>query len=268
MAAGDVVNTAARLQAAAPVNGILVGDRTFRETRTAIEYRVAEPVAAKGKRGLVAAWEAVGARARLGVGVPRWGSRRRWWAGSGNWACCVRCWRGCLGPVGAARVLSDVADVARFPARGHFASWNGTAPIDASSGEQIRHRLSRAGNRRINRVLHIMAIAGCATTPEAGLTSGARSPPERPRWKPCGASSGGLSDVLYRQLAAEAKTAPAQQAPAGPMETGPGGHVGAATKSSAAGLNPMAGSSDKSLPGPASSNATPSRQISRTPSLT
>ena len=63
-----------------------------------------------------------------------------------------------LGPVGAARVLADVADVARFPARAHFASWNGTAPIDASSGEQIRHRLSRAGNRRINRVLHIMAI--------------------------------------------------------------------------------------------------------------
>jgi len=63
-----------------------------------------------------------------------------------------------LGPVGAARVLADVGDVARFPARAHFSSWNGTAPIDASSGEQIRHRLSRAGNRRINRVLHIMAI--------------------------------------------------------------------------------------------------------------
>src|SRR5213594_2801469 len=39
MAAGDVVNTAARLQAAAPVNGILVGERTFRETRAVIEYR-------------------------------------------------------------------------------------------------------------------------------------------------------------------------------------------------------------------------------------
>ena len=42
--------------------------------------------------------------------------------------------------------------------RNHFASWNATAPIDASSGDQRRHRLARAGNRRINRSSHIMAI--------------------------------------------------------------------------------------------------------------
>jgi class 3 adenylate cyclase len=70
MAAGDVVNTAARLQAAAPVNGVLAGERTFRETRAVIEYRPAAPVAAKGKRDPVPAWEAVQARARLGVDVP------------------------------------------------------------------------------------------------------------------------------------------------------------------------------------------------------
>jgi class 3 adenylate cyclase/tetratricopeptide (TPR) repeat protein len=70
MAAGDVVNTAARLQAAAPVNGILVGERTFRATRATIEYRDADPVAAKGKREPVLVWEAVAARARLGVDVP------------------------------------------------------------------------------------------------------------------------------------------------------------------------------------------------------
>jgi predicted ATPase len=70
MAAGDVVNTAARLQAAAPVNGILVGERTFRGTRAVIDYRAAEPVAAKGKREPVPAWEAVAARARFGVDVP------------------------------------------------------------------------------------------------------------------------------------------------------------------------------------------------------
>jgi transposase len=45
-----------------------------------------------------------------------------------------------------------------FPTKVHFASWNGTAPLDASSGEQTRHRLSRAGNPRMNRALHIMAI--------------------------------------------------------------------------------------------------------------
>ncbi|WP_228816732.1 transposase [Nocardia transvalensis] len=63
-----------------------------------------------------------------------------------------------IGPAGAARLLADVADIHRFSDRGRFASWNGTAPIDASSGEQKRHRLSRAGNRKINRVLHTMAI--------------------------------------------------------------------------------------------------------------
>jgi transposase len=59
-----------------------------------------------------------------------------------------------IGPSGAARLLVEVSDITRFPSRAHFASWNGTAPIDASSGDQIRHRLSRAGNRQINRVLH------------------------------------------------------------------------------------------------------------------
>ena len=62
-----------------------------------------------------------------------------------------------IGPSGAARLLVEVGDITRFPDRDHFASWNGTAPIDASSGDQVRHRLSRAGNRQINRVLHIMA---------------------------------------------------------------------------------------------------------------
>jgi predicted ATPase len=70
MAAGDVVNTAARLQAAAPVNGVLVGERTFRQTRAVIEYRQVPPVAAKGKRDPVPMWEAVQARAGLGVDVP------------------------------------------------------------------------------------------------------------------------------------------------------------------------------------------------------
>jgi transposase len=63
-----------------------------------------------------------------------------------------------IGPSGAARLLVDVGDIHRFADRDKFASWNGTAPLDASSGEQKRHRLSRAGNRRINRALHIMAV--------------------------------------------------------------------------------------------------------------
>ncbi|HJU37157.1 MAG TPA: AAA family ATPase [Gaiellaceae bacterium] len=69
MVAGDVVNTAARLQSAAPVNGILVGEGTYRATRQAIEYREAPPVEAKGKAEPVAVWEAIGARARYGSDV-------------------------------------------------------------------------------------------------------------------------------------------------------------------------------------------------------
>jgi transposase len=64
-----------------------------------------------------------------------------------------------IGPSGAARLLVEAGDITRFPDRGRFASWNGTAPIGASSGDHVRHRLSRAGNRQINRVLHIMAVA-------------------------------------------------------------------------------------------------------------
>jgi class 3 adenylate cyclase len=73
MAAGDVVNTAARLQAAAPVNGVLVGERAFRATRAVIEYRPAAPVEAKGKRR-GPSW---GSMFRTGPG-------RRWWAGTGS----------------------------------------------------------------------------------------------------------------------------------------------------------------------------------------
>jgi class 3 adenylate cyclase/tetratricopeptide (TPR) repeat protein len=71
MASGDVVNTAARLQAAAPVNGILVGETTYRATSHAIQYRDAEPVEAKGKSKPVPVWEVVQPRARFGVDLLR-----------------------------------------------------------------------------------------------------------------------------------------------------------------------------------------------------
>jgi class 3 adenylate cyclase/tetratricopeptide (TPR) repeat protein len=73
MAAGDVINTAARLQAAAPVNGVLVGETTYRATRDVIDYRTAEPVHAKGKSEPVAAWTAVEARSPFGVDVRQHG---------------------------------------------------------------------------------------------------------------------------------------------------------------------------------------------------
>ncbi len=63
-----------------------------------------------------------------------------------------------VGPLVAGRVLAEVGDVGRFPTKDHFATYNGTAPIDVSSGEQVRHRLPRSGNRRVNHAVHIMAV--------------------------------------------------------------------------------------------------------------
>jgi transposase len=95
-----------------------------------------------------------------------------------------------IGPSGAARLLIDVGDITRFPTKGHFASWNGTAPLDASSGDHVRHRLSRAGNRQLNRTLHIMAtVSSYGTRARDATTTTARRQPARPRWRPCAASS-------------------------------------------------------------------------------
>ncbi len=63
-----------------------------------------------------------------------------------------------IGPVSAATILGEVADVRRYRSRHAFAAANGTAPIPASSGRTSRHRLNRSGNRTLNRVLYTMAI--------------------------------------------------------------------------------------------------------------
>ena len=63
-----------------------------------------------------------------------------------------------VGPVIAGTVIGDVADVSRFPGRDHFAAYNGTAPVEVSSGNRKIHRLSLRGNRRINHAIHMAAI--------------------------------------------------------------------------------------------------------------
>jgi predicted ATPase/class 3 adenylate cyclase len=73
MASGDVVNTAARLQAAAPVNGVLVDETTYRATDRRIDYREAGPVDAKGKTEPITVWEALEAKSRFGVDVRQLG---------------------------------------------------------------------------------------------------------------------------------------------------------------------------------------------------
>lgn len=107
-----------------------------------------------------------------------------------------------IGPVVAERVLADVGDIARFSESNRFASWTGTAPLDASSGEQNRHRLSRAGNRRVNHVVHIAAIT------QLRLDTDGRAYCRRKRAegkKPLEALrclKRRISDAIYRQLVA------------------------------------------------------------------
>ena len=105
-----------------------------------------------------------------------------------------------VGPVVAARILADVGDVTRFADRNRFASWTGTAPLDASSGDQNRHRLSRAGNRRMNHMIHIAAVT------QLRLDTDGRAYFRRKRAagkKPMEAMrclKRRISDVIYRQL--------------------------------------------------------------------
>ena len=154
-----------------------------------------------------------------------------------------------MGPSGAARLLVEAGDITRFPTRAHFASWNGTAPTGASSGDQVRHRLSRAGNRQINRVLHIMAVVQLRNPTQGRAyydrkVAAGKTPREAMR-----ALKRRLSDIVYHQMTIDARA----------QATGPGGHLGAAAGSSAASLHPGAGTSEKSLPGPATDDLTPGR---------
>ena len=160
-----------------------------------------------------------------------------------------------VGPAVAARVLADVGDVARFPDRNHFASWTGTAPLDASSGEQIRHRLSRAGNRRMNHVIHIAAIVQIRHDTEGRAYYRRKLTESKTPMEALRCLKRRISDAVYRQLVADAGLN--DQTPAR-GEAGPGGHSGASSKSSAADLHtPVIGSSDQPLPGPATPTLPP-----------
>jgi transposase len=146
-----------------------------------------------------------------------------------------------IGPSGAARLLVEIGDITRFPNRDHFASWNGTAPIDASSGDQVRHRLSRAGNRQINRVLHIMATVQLRN-PGPGRTYFDRRKAEgKTSMEAMRALKRRLSDIVYRHLVDDAIAH---------KVTSPGGQRGNGSDSSATGSHPHTGSSDQPHPGP------------------
>jgi transposase len=162
-----------------------------------------------------------------------------------------------VGPVVAARILADVGDVARFADRNRFASWTGTAPLDASSGEQIRHRLSRAGNRKVNHMLHIAAATQVRLDTEGRRYYRRKLAAGKTRMEAMRCLKRRISDAVYRQLVADAQAAAiaaeieeADQT-ATEVGTGPGGHCRASHESSAVDLPPHIDTADQPLPGPA-----------------
>jgi transposase len=147
-----------------------------------------------------------------------------------------------IGPSSAARLLSDIGDIRRFKDRDHFASWNGTAPLDVSSGQQQRHRLSRAGNRKINRALHIMAIVQLRNPTLGRAYFDGRKADGKTSMEAMRALRRRLSNVVYAQMVADQKRR---------LATGPGGQSGTTLQSSATDQTPDIGSSEQPHPGPA-----------------
>ena len=147
-----------------------------------------------------------------------------------------------IGPSNAARLLVEVGDITRFPTKAHFASWTGTAPIDASSGDQVRHRLSRKGNRQINHVLHIMATVQLRRQTEGRAYFDRKKTSGKTSMEAMRCLKRRLSDIVYRQMLTDAVAT---------MAAGPEGHSGATVQSSAADSHPDVDSSDKPQTGPA-----------------
>jgi transposase len=63
-----------------------------------------------------------------------------------------------VGPIGAATIIGYTKNITRFPTRGHYATYNATAPIEVSSAGNTKHRLNLRGNRILNHAIHIAAV--------------------------------------------------------------------------------------------------------------
>jgi transposase len=109
-----------------------------------------------------------------------------------------------VGPVVAGLIIGYTGDVTRFATRHHYASYNGTAPIDASSGQQKRHRLNPRGNRMLNHAIHLIAISQLRQPNTKGRVFYERKLAEGKTKKEAIRSlKRRLSDVVYRQLNAD-----------------------------------------------------------------
>jgi transposase len=108
-----------------------------------------------------------------------------------------------VGPIVAAIIIGHSGDVSRFVSRNHYASYNATAPIEASSGPTKRHRLNQRGNRQLNHAMHLAAVTQIShDTPgrayyQRKIAAG-KSTKEAMR-----AIKRKISDTVYRQLVAD-----------------------------------------------------------------
>jgi transposase len=150
-----------------------------------------------------------------------------------------------VGPVIAGTVAGDVRQVFRFPGREHFASWNGTAPVEVSSGDRKRiYRLSLRGNRRVNHAIHMAAISQIRYKHSDGRAFYEKKIAEGKTHKEALRSlKRRISDAIYAALVADARQATA-------CPKGPGGQPGNHSSSRAAGSHPARRRFGQATPGP------------------
>jgi transposase len=138
-----------------------------------------------------------------------------------------------VGPIVAAIVIGDVGDVARFTSADRFAAYNGTAPIEVSSGPRKIYRLSMRGNRRLNHAIHMAAVTQIRFSHSQGRAYYDRKIGEGKTGKEAiRALKRRISDAVYRQLQLDAK----QTRDLTTM--GPGGQAGNDSVASVTGSHP------------------------------
>ena len=112
-----------------------------------------------------------------------------------------------VGPVVAGLLIGYSGDITRFPTRHHYAAYNASAPIDASSGSKKRHRLNPRGNRMLNHALHLIAITQLRYPDTEGRIFYERKLAEgKTKKEAIRALKRRLSDVVYRHLQADQQT--------------------------------------------------------------
>jgi transposase len=108
-----------------------------------------------------------------------------------------------VGPVVAGIIIGHVGDVRRFPSRDHFASYNATAPVEASSGPKKRHRLNPRGNRMINYALHMAAVTQIRNDTAGRVYFDRKLAEGKTKKEALRALKRRISDAVYRQLLAD-----------------------------------------------------------------